>query len=220
VESIGVAESRLAVLPNSVDLRRIRKHKAEAFHHPAFADLEIPVLMTAGRLVYQKGIDILIKAMALLIKRHDFRLVILGEGPERPELERLAIQHGLANKIFFLGFQKNPWRFFGRATAFVLSSRYEGFGNVLIEAMACGAPIVTTAAPFGPEYIIGTRDCGLIVPVDDPSILAQAVEQVLTDGALRARLAAGGMRRAEDFDVDRVFDTFWSHIQTLVAADT
>jgi len=160
---------------------------------------------------------VLIKAMGLLRERMRFRVVILGEGPERPNLERLTVQQGLADRVFFLGFQQNPWRFIGRAAVFVLASRYEGFGNVLIEAMACGIPVVTTAAPFGPEYIVAGQDCGLLVPVEDPPALAHAIELVLTDRALRAQLAAGGLRRAEEFDVRRVFDTFWSLMQTLVA---
>jgi glycosyltransferase involved in cell wall biosynthesis len=216
-ERFGVAESRMAILPNSVDLHRIRQYKAEPCDHPAFADSAVPVVVTAGRLVYQKGVDILIEAMGLLRERLQFRLVILGEGPERTKLERLVVQYGLADRVFFLGFQQNPWRFIGRAAVFVLASRYEGFGNVLIEAMACGTPVVTTAAPFGPEYIVAGQDCGLLVPVEDPPTLAHAIELALTDRALRARLAAGGLRRAEEFDVRRVFDTFWSLMQTLVA---
>jgi len=214
-ERFGVPETRIAVLPNSVDLHRIRQYKAESCDHPAFVDPTVPVVVTAGRLVYQKGVDLLIKAVGLLRERLEFRLVILGDGPERTKLERLVVQYGLEDRVFFLGFQQNPWRFISRAAVFVLASRYEGFGNVLIEAMACGTPVVTTAAPFGPEYIVVDQDCGLLVPVENPAALAHAIERVLTDEALRTRLRMGGLRRAADFDVKQVFDTFWSIMQTL-----
>ena len=215
-ERFSVPETRIMILPNSVDCDRIKQYKTERFDHAAFTDSAVPVVITAGRLVYQKGVDVLIKAMGLLRERMRFRVVILGEGPERPNLERLTVQQGLADRVFFLGFQQNPWRFIGRAAVFVLASRYEGFGNVLIEAMACGIPVVTTAAPFGPEYIVAGHNCGLLVPVEDPPALAYAVEQVLTDEALRTQLRAGALRRAEEFDVSHVFKRFWSLMQMLL----
>ncbi len=158
-----------------------------------------PVLLAAGRLTYQKGYPDLLEAFAAVARRVECELWILGEGPERPSIEASIARLGLGSSVRLLGFQANPQAFMRRASVFVLSSLYEGFGNVIVEAVACGAPVVSTDCPHGPAEIIRDGDSGLLVPVGQPLALAAALVRVLTDDALRSKLRESGLRRAEDF---------------------
>jgi glycosyltransferase involved in cell wall biosynthesis len=198
----------LRVLPNSVDLAQIRSSQAMPVDHPAFQTTDIPVIITAGRLAPEKRIDILLEAASYLALRIQFNLVILGEGAQRSQLEQLASDLGISARTFFLGFQPNPWKFIGKSAVFALASDFEGFGNVLIEAMACGVPVVTTRAPFGPEYILSSSTCGLLVPTGDPVALAEALQRMLSDTELRQHCVAGGFKRAADFDIGQISRTF------------
>jgi glycosyltransferase involved in cell wall biosynthesis len=158
-----------------------------------------PVLVAAGRLTYQKGFPDLLEAMALLRKTHDAELWILGEGPDRTALEAQIAQLGLGSCVKLLGFQSAPQAFFKKATLFVLSSLYEGFGNVVVEALGCGTPVVSTDCPHGPSEIIQDGVNGLLTPVGDPNALAAAMKRVLDDPALRSRLSIAGLERSKAF---------------------
>ncbi len=158
-----------------------------------------PVIIAAGRLQPEKAFEDLIDAFAILRRRSDAELWILGEGPARASLEERARASGVGGWVKLLGFQKNPHAFMRRATVFALSSLYEGFGNVIVESLACGTPVVATDCPYGPKEILGNEIGGLLVPVRDPAAMANALERVLTDGALRERLRSSGLRRSEAF---------------------
>jgi glycosyltransferase involved in cell wall biosynthesis len=125
-------------------------------------------------------------------------LFVLGEGERETALREQVDRLGLNGSVVFCGFQRNPWKYFARADVFVLSSRYEGFGNVLIEAMACGAPVVATASPGTREIVTHDVD-GLLVDRHEPAAIAAALERVLRDDALRRRLADGAHQTAQRF---------------------
>lgn len=145
---------------------------------PWLASGQPPVVLAVGRLTHQKGFDTLLVAFRLLRRRRPCRLVILGEGPERTALERLAAALGIPADVRLPGFAQNPYSWMARADAFVLSSRWEGFANALVEALAVGAQVVATDCPSGPSEILGPDHPGL-VPVDDPPALADAIERSL-----------------------------------------
>lgn len=153
-----------------------------------------PFLVTAGRLTPSKDFPNLLKALALLRRRRDVALLILGEGPEKAAIEALVAQLGLEHDVWLAGFQGNPYRFFSRAAVFVLPSRREGLPTVLIEAMACGCPIVSTDAPHGPREILADGRYGHLVPMADPAALAEAIGRMLDQPTppplLEERLAA------------------------------
>jgi len=128
----------------------------------------------------------LIAAVAELASQTPVYVWILGEGPEQPRLEQLAREQGVGSLVRFLGFQKNPWRFIANADVFALSSAYEGFGNVLIEAMACGTPVVATRSP-GTLEIVTDDENGVLVDHDSHS-MAAAIAELLSNGAKRERL--------------------------------
>jgi glycosyltransferase involved in cell wall biosynthesis len=173
VELFAFPECRTTVINNPVDINRVRYLAKESI--PAESDLfytrnEAIHLVAAGRLDFQKGFDLLIEAVALC---QDERLYVslLGEGPLEEDLYRLSEEHGVAGQLRFLGFQKNPYPFFARADAFVLSSRYEGFPNVVIEALACGTPVIATPAPGGTcEILTSIPACELADAVTAPSL--------------------------------------------------
>jgi glycosyltransferase involved in cell wall biosynthesis len=134
-----------------------------------------PIILAAGRLHRQKGFDVLLRAFAIARAEQDCRLVILGEGPERAALAAQAQQSGLGYDIDLPGFCKNPFALMARAGVFVLSSRWEGFPNALVEAMACGAPVIATNCPSGPHEILDGGKIAPLVPVDDADALGRAL---------------------------------------------
>jgi len=154
--------------------------KADApLEHPWFRSNQPPVILGVGRHYPQKGFDTLLRAFARVRQETPARLVILGEGPERPNLERLASELGVAADVDMPGFDPNPFRYMKRAGVFVLSSRYEGLPNVLIQAMACGCPVVSTDCPNGPAEILDGGRYGALVPVDDVEAMARAIVRAL-----------------------------------------
>nr|HID14046.1 glycosyltransferase [Anaerolineae bacterium] len=177
----GVPGDKVVVIPNPVDVAQIRHLAQEPSPHPWLTDKQIPVIIGVGRLHPQKDFGLLVRAFRLVRNAQATRLIILGEGPERDLLENEVQQLGLASDVLLPGFQDNPFAWMGRADAFVLSSRYEGFGNVIVEAMALGRPVIATNCPFGPGEIIGDNVSGLLVPVGDEQALARAITRVLNE---------------------------------------
>jgi Glycosyltransferase len=181
----------------------VEKDKPGKIEHPCFKD-NIPVIIAFGRLIPRKGFVDLIKAFHLVCSQLPSRLVFIGEGDERQRLEELVAKLHLKESVLFLGYQENPFKFIGQSRIFVLSSHREGFANVIIEAMACGAPVISTRCPSGPDEIISDGENGLLVPVGDVDALAEAILKLLKDEPLRKRLAEAGRRRAEDFGVEKM----------------
>lgn len=198
VANFGASPEKMVVINNPVDVARLRQlaaatGPAQWFSAGGEADLK---LVAAGRLVEQKGFDLLIEAVSRC-GNLGLQLTILGEGPLRPALEAQARALGVSGRVQFAGFQANPYPFFRHADAFVLSSRYEGFPNVVLEALACGTPVIATPAPGGVREILdGVRGC---VVADDISAaaLARAIQSYGGKTALPASLM-------ERYSADRI----------------
>ncbi len=163
--------------------------------HPWLQPGELPVLLAAGRLQEQKGFDVLLKAFQIASRTTPCRLIVMGEGEDRPKLEALARELGVADRVSLAGFVQNPYAMMSRAKVFVLSSRWEGLPTVLVEAMACDAAIVSTNCPSGPDEILENGRYGMLVPVEDPEALAAAIIKTLESPPPSAR------SRAQDFSV-------------------
>jgi len=207
----GVDRDQMQVVYNPVSLSEIDQAASAA---PPDANTgSIPTIITVGRLAYQKDHHTLLRAFALARSRLDARLVLVGQGPLRDELTALARELGISDRVIFAGWQQNPFAWMANADLFVLSSRFEGFGNVIIEAMACGLPVVSTDCPSGPGEILAGGDAGILVPVGDAQALADAMCAVLGDSKLRAQLADKSRRRAPEFDISVIGRQYLGHCE-------
>jgi glycosyltransferase involved in cell wall biosynthesis len=216
--AVGVPLPRLCVIPNPVDLPAATALGAQPASHPWLTTPGgPPVILAAGRLVPQKGFDVLLRAFRRVRDVRDARLIILGAGPLGPGLQAMRDSLALSASVDFPGFDPNPYRYLARAACLVVSSRYEGFGNVIVEAMACGTPVVATRCPSGPAEIITDGTNGLLVPVDDVPAMAAAIVRVLDDRSLAETLRQAGRSRARDFSAERVAEAYCSFLETVMA---
>ncbi len=193
---------RIRVLPNPLRLAGVEAAAAKPLSHPWLAPGEPPVLLAVGRLAAQKDFPTLLRAFARLRRQRVARLVVLGEGRERRALETLARDLGVEADLELAGYSDNPFAWMARARLLVLSSAYEGLPGVLIQALACGCPIVSTDCPSGPREILRGGRLGQLVPVADPEALARAIDAALDEPVDREALR----RRARDFAVAPVVD--------------
>ncbi len=181
------------------------------------ADLGVPdqamLILALGRLHRVKGFDLLIRAMAQVPGAH---AVIAGAGPERADLERLARDCGVQNRVHFPGWRADAGALLKAADVFVSSSRHEPLGNMVLEAFSAGTPVIAAAAE-GPAEVITDEADGVLVPLDDPARLAGAINRVLRDRPLRAALAAAGRARFEaEFKRSAVLDVWQNALRGLV----
>jgi glycosyltransferase involved in cell wall biosynthesis len=200
-ELIGVDRGQIELIYNPISVPEEIKPTPEAERLWGGAKDRI---VTAGSLKPQKNHALLLRAFARL-DRSNAKLMILGEGPLRPDLERLAAELGIAGRVVLPGFQIDPWPFYASASLFVLSSDYEGFANVVLEAMAAGLPVVSTDCPSGPAEILDQGRFGTLVPVGDEAALANAMVDALDDRgdpeprkARAATFSQGSARRYRD----------------------
>jgi glycosyltransferase involved in cell wall biosynthesis len=195
-QAIDLPRARIAVVYNPVVTPAVLEQSLAELRDPWFAAGEPPVILGVGRLTVPKDFPTLIRAFARLRRTRPARLLILGEGELRAELEALAGELGLTDEVRLPGFADNPFAYMRRSDLFVLSSTWEGFGNVLVEAMACGTPVVSTDCPSGPAEILEHGKWGRLVPVSDVEALADAMLATL-DAPTRPDVAV----RAAEFNV-------------------
>ena len=204
VQHWGVPQERLHVIHNPAYTAAhglaLARNVDRTPPHPWFRDERVPVIVSAGRLHPVKGFDDLLKAFAILRRELPSRLIILGAGPEERALHALVGELGLSGSVALPGRVNDiaPW--LAHANAFVLSSRREGFGNVLVEALAVGAPIVSTRCPSGPDEILGDGRWGTLVEVGDVQAMADAIRQTLQAPPVDREAL---VLRAQHFSVDR-----------------
>ncbi|MCP2727684.1 glycosyltransferase [Limnofasciculus baicalensis] len=170
----------ITTIYNPIIEERLSQISKESVTHPWFQDGEIPVILGVGRLCNVKDFPTLIRAFALVRKKLPARLVILGDGEDKPRLMDLVRELGLEDNVALLGFVEDPYSYMARSSVFVLSSIVEGLGNVLIEAMALGTPLVSTNCPSGPAEILDNGKYGELVPVGDNKAMADGILRVLS----------------------------------------
>jgi glycosyltransferase involved in cell wall biosynthesis len=227
VRRFAVKPEQIVVVPNPVDLSEVERRSgdeagdleardASAVDGDVTRSGDLPLIVTAGRLADAKNLPLLVDALQVLASRLAFRAWILGQGELESDLRRRLAAAGLEHRVRLLGFRANPWREMARADLFVLTSRYEGFGNVLIEAMACGLPVVATASE-GTRDIVVDGLTGYLVERHEPEAVAGAIERLLTDVEARARFATAARERARMFAVPAVIERFTDAIRRIAA---
>jgi glycosyltransferase involved in cell wall biosynthesis len=199
IDDLGLPAGNIQAIYNPVPIEPIQKSAKSSPEHSWFKNKEKPVLVNVGVLDDQKDQKTLLHAFAIARKIVPCHLVFVGGGPLLAELQEETKTLGITEDVAFLGFQDNPFQFMAHADAFVLSSRYEGLPLVLIEAMACGCPVVSTDCDYGPREIIEDGISGLLSPVGNVDLLAANIIRVLSDDSLRKSLIENGVKRAQDF---------------------
>jgi len=229
--SQGVADSlanlagrplkQVRVIYNPVVTPEVLAKAEKPVNHPWFVAGEPPVIVGVGRLQALKDFPTLIRAFALVRQHMPARLMILGDGEERQNLETLISELGLTSDIALPGFVSNPYAYMSKASVLAMSSLCEGFGNVIAEALACGTPVVTTDCPSGPAEILDFGKHGSLVPLADAEALAQAILTTITS----PRNSEALRQRAKLFSLDTVVDSYLQvlnpdSVQETVTANT
>lgn len=218
--SAGVAEDlqhqlklkkTVEVLHNPVVNEDLIARSQANLDHPWFADNTPPVFLAVGRLNPQKDFSNLLNAFAKVRKQKQARLVILGEGEERQKLTKLVEDLGISEDVLMPGFVENPYAFMTKANCFVLSSRNEGLPTVLIEAMACGCPVVATDCPSGPDEILDRGKYGSLVSVKNSEALSRAMLETLANPLSKNAL----IERASIYSTEKVVDRYLSLLYEL-----
>lgn len=195
VREFQIPNDQVEVVYNPAVVPDIEKLAAVPLPEPLFGASTDPLILAAGRMRSQKDFATLVRAFAILARRRPCRLAILGQGEQKTELEQLAGRLGLADRVRFPGYVMNPYQYMARADVFVLSSAWEGFGNVLAEALALGVPVVSTDCPYGPREILGDDGAlGALVPVGDAPAMADAIDRTLDRPRDPERLKAAAKR--------------------------
>ncbi len=179
--SAGIQREKIRVIYNPVITPELVRKAQEPLDHPWFMPEEPPVILAVGRITPQKDYSLLIRAFAQVRQSMPVRLLILGDGEERAAMTELVSQLGLQDCVSMPGFVENPYAFMARAGVFVLSSRWEGLPTVLVEALYCGAPLVSTDCPSGPREILQDGAYGRLVPMGDAEKLAEAILAALRE---------------------------------------
>ena len=175
----GLRRDDIRIINNPIITQALRKKSQEILIHPWFEPGQPPVLISVGRLSEQKDFPNLIRAFAKVRENRVARLMILGEGEDRPILEKLAKELGISDEVSMPGFVENPYPYMSNASVYVLSSKWEGLPTVLVEALYCGIPIVSTDCPSGPREILQEGLFGQLVPVGNAEILGLAIQDAL-----------------------------------------
>lgn len=208
----GLSVDRIPVIHNPVVTPEVLQKMQAPIEHPWFAPGEPPVILGVGRLVSQKDFPTLINAFAQVRQQCSARLMILGEGEDRSQLESQIQQLGLTADVALPGFIDNPYAYMAKAKVFALSSIFEGFGNVVAEAMATGTPIVSTNCDSGPAEILANGQYGKLVAVGDVNALAEAII-----ATIQCSLPAEALQqRAQAFSIAAVTEQYIDVLQHII----
>jgi glycosyltransferase involved in cell wall biosynthesis len=202
------------IIHNPVFTEALHRKADKEVEHPWF-NSDVEVLLGVGRLTPQKDFATLLRTVARLREDRDVRLIILGEGEERDQLQDLCRELGIADHVDLHGFVDNPIKYMARSDVFVLSSVWEGFGIVVVEALASGTPVVSTCGDEGPGEILEDGRYGRLVPSGDDKALSEAILKTLNHPDQPATKDER-IRRARDFSVEEAIDKYWSIVERYV----
>ncbi|WP_456394133.1 glycosyltransferase [Nitratifractor sp.] len=226
-KKFGIEREKISVIYNPVDLKAISEAVKEPFAGPEFGE-EAFVYLTVGRMDRGKNHRMLLEAFAT-IDADDRRLVLVGDGPLRSELESQAASLGISDRVVFAGRQRNPFVWMARADCFVFASRHEGFPNVLVEALACALPVISTDCLSGPREILDERSdyarplpriwegrYGILTAVDDVEAMAESMQKMYNDAQIRKKYRESGPVRAKEFSIEKIASQYLKLLETTL----
>lgn len=190
VQEICIPKDMIQVIYNPAFTLDVEQQSTQDTGHPWLDQGNLPVFIGVGRLTPQKDFSTLIRAFSIVRNQMSSKLIIIGEGNQRSQLEHLIHELDQNNNIDLPGYLNNPLPWMARASVFVLSSRYEGLGNVLIEAMSVGTPVIATDCPSGPREILDKGKLGHLVPIENAEALAHAMLKTIHEPQTPAKLQA------------------------------
>jgi len=215
-DRIPIPSNRVAVIPNPVDIDDFLIRSQAAPEHPWLLHKDQPVIVSLGRLVKRKNYPLLLQALAVVRSQLKVKLIILGEGPQRKHLEEVIAKLGLQECVSLPGHVANPWSNIAKADVFVMSSLDEAFCLALVEAMACGVPVISTdAIGGGPRSILEDGKYGNLVPIDDPEALATAIYKALTSKEWRSQLITASHQQSAVFKPEAIAQQWLTFLQQL-----
>jgi glycosyltransferase involved in cell wall biosynthesis len=220
--ALDVPRERISVVYQPKDAEAIRVRGQEPVGHAWLADSSVPVLLSTGRLREQKNFPLLIKAVARVAERMPVRLIILGKGRDESMLRALIKEKGAEGYVELAGYIENPYAYMARSSLFVFTSLWEGMPNSMLEAMACGLPVISSDCRSGPREILAPAtpyrnilasgseqaEYGVLFALNDEEALVKEVEALLTDEALRTRYAQKSLERVKDFAIEVIFPQY------------
>ncbi len=209
IKLTGISSSKIKAIYNPIIPEEIATKLEEPINHPWLINKNLPVILGIGRLEYEKDFVTLIKAFVIVNQSLKSRLIILGEGSQRKELEQLIDELGVKNQVSLTGFVPNPFIYIKKSDIFVLSSRWEGLSNVILESLAVGIPIVSTDCPSGSAELLEYGKYGKLVPIGNEYELAQAILTTLKEPLDRNLL----QKRAADFYIDKIVNQYLEFIK-------
>lgn len=214
VNNFKINKNNITVIYNPIDINEISKLSLETVDD-ILIDNSCKIIIASGRLVEQKDYPTLLKAFKQIQREINCKLLILGKGPKEEELKQLCKELNIHNDVVFLGFKYNPYKYMSISDLFILSSRWEGFGHVIVEAMAVGTPVIATNCKSGPSEIIKNEYFGKIVDVGDYDMIAKNAIEILTDRNMRQELSKKSLERSKDFDAQEIvkqYESVFLHI--------
>lgn len=198
-----VPYDKIEIVGNPVDIKQIEKSSSKTANHRFYQD-DMPLILGAGHLRELKDYSTLIESMETVLRDIDANLLILGEGSQRESLLELARSLGIEDNVDIIDFVNDPYPYMRGASVFAHPSQSEGFGNVIVEALACGTPTVVTDCPGGPSEIVNNTDYGGVIPVGDPQLLAEEILRLLNNPPSSAKAVS----RAEDYSITSITERY------------
>ena len=209
--------SGVEVIYNGVDISKIRLQSKEDEYHPWF-DKKYPLIVSVGRLSEQKDHKTFIQALGIVNERSYVRAIIIGEGILMNSLTELSDKMGIKDRVDFIGNKSNPFPYIAKSDLFVCSSMYEGLSNVILEAMALGIPVISTNHKHGADELIQNGINGILVPVEDPEKMAEAIINLLNDKDLHINISNECKKRSEDFSLEKLGRNYENYFKQLMSA--
>jgi glycosyltransferase involved in cell wall biosynthesis len=217
----SIRPEKTVFIYNPIDIELILKRSNEPVFHPWFINKNLPIILTVCRLdSIQKDVPLLIRAFVSVKKTIPCRLVVIGTGPQENELKKLVSKLGIDKDTWFVGYDKNPYKYMAKSDVFVLSTKFEALPLVLGEAMACGCPIISSDCDFGPREILDHGKYGILVPVGNEHALADAILKILSNPELRMEYIKKGRERVRFFSIETAIEKYETLFQNLLKEDS